>query len=180
MLAHVITVREINPFARHGIMKLDDMKVLLKGSTNLRSYLLHLLQKFELALTWDGRSLLLPSLLPDEYQLRAGYPDCEVKVPIQARGWLWRLKQQLQYQNSNISRSPSVDQKGPQGPLLTLSKPGSLFCFTVMYDGYWDSYDIEKTIAKCSSKKAMCVAFVCGQNSSRLLGYIFDRIFFQK
>ena len=34
----------------------------------------------QVALTWDGRNLLIPSLLPDEYHLRAGYPDSEVTV----------------------------------------------------------------------------------------------------
>lgn len=65
-------------------MKTDDLKILFKSSkfspSNIRSYILNLIQKFEVALTWDNRTLLIPSLLPDEYQLRAGYPDCEVKV----------------------------------------------------------------------------------------------------
>lgn len=30
MLAHVVTVREINPFAKNGIMKLDDLQLLFK------------------------------------------------------------------------------------------------------------------------------------------------------
>lgn len=84
ILAHVITIREINPFAKNGLMKTDDLKILFKSSTfapaNIRSYLLSLLQKFEVGLSWDNRTLLIPSLLPDEYQLRAGYPGCEVKV----------------------------------------------------------------------------------------------------
>lgn len=67
-----------------GLMKTDDLKILFKSSkftpSNIRFYILNLIQKFEVALTWDNRTLLIPSLLPDEYQLRAGYPDCEVKV----------------------------------------------------------------------------------------------------
>ncbi|KRZ25882.1 Leucine-rich repeat serine/threonine-protein kinase 1 [Trichinella pseudospiralis] len=89
VLAHVITVREINPFAKGGLMKVDDLKILHKATrlsvANIRSYALNLLQKFEVALTWDNKTLLIPSLLPDEYQLRAGYPGCNVKVPVNAR-----------------------------------------------------------------------------------------------
>ncbi|KRZ86414.1 Leucine-rich repeat serine/threonine-protein kinase 1 [Trichinella sp. T8] len=89
VLAHVITVREINPFAKGGLMKVDDLKILFKATrlsvANIRSYALNLLQKFEVALTWDNKTLLIPSLLPDEYQLRAGYPGCNVKVPVNAR-----------------------------------------------------------------------------------------------
>ncbi|KHJ44662.1 kinase domain protein [Trichuris suis] len=86
ILAHVITIREINPFAKGGVMRMDDLKILFKATklsaSSLRSYALNLLQKFEVALTWDNQTLLIPSLLPDEYQLRAGYPGCDVKVPV--------------------------------------------------------------------------------------------------
>lgn len=68
MLAHVVTVREINPFARSGIMKLDDLNLLFRntngGHSSNRSYIVSLLNKFEVALTWDSRTLLIPSLLP--------------------------------------------------------------------------------------------------------------------
>lgn len=53
-----------------GIMKLDDLKHIFK-STNLnladaQEYIVNLLNKFEVALTWDNRTLLIPSLLPSE------------------------------------------------------------------------------------------------------------------
>jgi len=89
MLAHVVTVREINPFAPTGVMKLDDLQLLFRsaqvqGNGNRRwvfirtlykaylimifsvyfSYIVSLLNKFEVALTWDSRTLLIPSLLP--------------------------------------------------------------------------------------------------------------------
>jgi hypothetical protein len=84
VLAHVITIREINPFAKNGLMKIEDLKLLFKSNKfstlTVRGYILNLLQKFEVALTWDGRNLLIPSLLPDEYQLRADYPDTQVVV----------------------------------------------------------------------------------------------------
>ncbi|XP_017968519.1 leucine-rich repeat serine/threonine-protein kinase 1 isoform X2 [Drosophila navojoa] len=68
MLAHVVTVREINPFAPTGVMKLDDLQLLFRSvhaqSNGNRSYIVSLLNKFEVALTWDSRTLLIPSLLP--------------------------------------------------------------------------------------------------------------------
>jgi hypothetical protein len=33
ILAHVVTVREINPFARTGIMKIDDLQHVFKSSS---------------------------------------------------------------------------------------------------------------------------------------------------
>lgn len=103
MLAHVVTIREINPFARTGIMKLDDLKHIFKasniGSVDTRGYIVNLLNKFEVALTWDSRTLLIPSLLPSEEdiimaQLYPGqfHPMVKVKVPLRSRGWAIRNK----------------------------------------------------------------------------------------
>ncbi|CAK1555976.1 unnamed protein product [Leptosia nina] len=70
ILAHVVTVREINPFANNGIMKVEDLAHVFKASPALgggeeaRSLGMSLLNKFELALCWDGRALLVPPLLP--------------------------------------------------------------------------------------------------------------------
>ncbi len=51
-------------------MKLDDLKHVFKSSTlnlsNAQNYVVNLLNKFEVALTWDNRTLLIPSLLPSE------------------------------------------------------------------------------------------------------------------
>lgn len=103
MLAHVVTIREINPFARNGIMKLDDLKHIFKASNigpmDARGYIVNLLNKFEVALTWDSRTLLIPSLLPSEedMQLAQMYPGqvssiVKVKVPLRSRGWAVRNK----------------------------------------------------------------------------------------
>ncbi|XP_063840315.1 leucine-rich repeat serine/threonine-protein kinase 1-like isoform X2 [Scylla paramamosain] len=96
MLAHVVTIREINPFARNGIMKLDDLKHVFKSSTcapvDAKSYIVNLLNKFEVALTWDNRTLLIPSLLPSEEQLRSGLPGTDVRIPVRSRGWAIRNK----------------------------------------------------------------------------------------
>lgn len=51
-------------------MKLDDLKHVFKssnlGPVDTRGYIVNLLNKFEVALTWDNRTLLIPSLLPAE------------------------------------------------------------------------------------------------------------------
>lgn len=94
MLAHVVTIREINPFARSGIMKLDDIQHVFKSSTistiDTQGYIVSLLNKFEVALTWDYRTLLIPSLLPTEEDLIRN--NQVVKIPVKTRGWHVRAK----------------------------------------------------------------------------------------
>lgn len=91
MLAHVVTVREINPFARTGIMKLADLQHVFKssclGAANNRGYIVSLLNKFEVALTWDARTLLIPSLLPAEE-----HTSLENAVKIRVSFWILILK----------------------------------------------------------------------------------------
>ncbi|KAL3278816.1 hypothetical protein HHI36_016337 [Cryptolaemus montrouzieri] len=109
MLAHVVTIREINPFARTGIMKLDDLRHIFKanniGGIDTKGYIVNLLNKFEVALTWDSRTLLIPSLLPTEEEMINSqmHPELynllvKVKVPLRSRGWAIR--------NKKISLSP--------------------------------------------------------------------------
>lgn len=94
MLAHVVTIREINPFARSGIMKLDDIQHVFKSSTissiDTQGYIVSLLNKFEVALTWDCRTLLIPSLLPTEEDILRN--NQIIKVPVKTRGWHVRAK----------------------------------------------------------------------------------------
>lgn len=85
ILAHVVTVREINPYAKNGIMSTDDLKHLFKGSCALsdaKSYIVNLLNKFEVALTWDSRTLLIPSLLPTEKSMLSGATGTDVRVKV--------------------------------------------------------------------------------------------------
>lgn len=108
MLAHVVTIREINPFAPNGIrinkfysdvkeaymfliwltgiMKLEDLKLVFRSSSSApseaQSYVVSLLNKFEVALTWDSRTLLIPSLLPSEDQTAYGLPGSDVRVKV--------------------------------------------------------------------------------------------------
>ncbi|XP_011493971.1 PREDICTED: leucine-rich repeat serine/threonine-protein kinase 1 [Ceratosolen solmsi marchali] len=94
MLAHVVTIREINPFARSGIMKLDDIQHVFKSSristADTQGYIVSLLNKFEVALTWDYRTLLIPSLLPTEEDLLRS--NIIIKIPVKSRNWHMRTK----------------------------------------------------------------------------------------
>lgn len=86
ILAHVVTVREINPYARNGIMSTDDLRHLFKASssapTDTKAYIVNLLNKFEVALTWDSRTLLIPSLLPTEKLMLSGSTGADVRVKV--------------------------------------------------------------------------------------------------
>lgn len=55
-------------------------KILREKFRLFRVCLLNLFQKFELALPCLNKMCLLPSLLPDEYLMRADYPGAKVKV----------------------------------------------------------------------------------------------------
>ena len=65
-------------------MKTEHLLQLFKNSNtaplDAQNYLLSLMNKFELALTWDNRTLLIPSLLPTEEQLQAGHPGSDILV----------------------------------------------------------------------------------------------------
>ncbi|XP_046975207.1 leucine-rich repeat serine/threonine-protein kinase 1 [Vanessa cardui] len=86
VLAHVVTVREVNPFASNGIMRVEDLCHVFKASPALgggeeaRSLGASLLNKFELALCWDARSLLVPPLLPERE------PRCP-QLALRSRAW---------------------------------------------------------------------------------------------
>ncbi|KAJ8705805.1 hypothetical protein PYW08_012851 [Mythimna loreyi] len=86
VLAHVVTVREINPFANNGIMKIEDLAHVFKASPMLArgdeasSLGVSLLNKFELALCWDSRLLLVPPLLPRS-------PPATQQLPVRSRSW---------------------------------------------------------------------------------------------
>lgn len=84
ILCYVIEMPIIALFFSLGIMKIEDLKHVFKSSNcapnDAKTYILSLLNKFEVALTWDNRTLLIPSLLPKEAQLRLGLPGCDVRV----------------------------------------------------------------------------------------------------
>lgn len=67
-----------------GIMKLDDLKHVFKssnlGPVDTRGYIVNLLNKFEVALTWDNRTLLIPSLLPAEDDVHTAAVKVKVRL----------------------------------------------------------------------------------------------------
>uniref|UniRef100_A0A182IMZ8 non-specific serine/threonine protein kinase n=1 Tax=Anopheles atroparvus TaxID=41427 RepID=A0A182IMZ8_ANOAO len=113
MLAHVVTVREINPFARTGVMKMDDLQHVFKssclGSNNHRGYIVSLLNKFEVALSWDARTLLIPSLLPTEEDSSSDRM-VTVKIATRSRGWVSRARRNPLLGMTPTMSLPSYDQ----------------------------------------------------------------------
>ncbi|XP_034942841.1 leucine-rich repeat serine/threonine-protein kinase 1 [Chelonus insularis] len=140
MLAHVVTIREINPFARCGIMKLDDIQHVFKSSTisstDTQGYIVSLLNKFEVALTWDYRTLLIPSLLPTEEDILRN--NLLVKIPVKNRGWHIRSKK-----ITSPIQSPSVagDKGKLQYPLTSRPQPDCsvtrLLLMSYFPSGFW-------------------------------------------
>lgn len=67
-------------------MRLEDLQLVFRSSTSApseaRAYVVNLLNKFEVALTWDSRTLLIPSLLPTEDQTAYGLPGSDVRVKV--------------------------------------------------------------------------------------------------
>uniref|UniRef100_A0A8D8E4R7 non-specific serine/threonine protein kinase n=3 Tax=Culex pipiens TaxID=7175 RepID=A0A8D8E4R7_CULPI len=147
MLAHVVTVREINPFARTGVMKMDDLQHVFKssclGTNDNRSYIVSLLNKFEVALSWDARTLLIPSLLPVEEDSTAERV-VTVKIATRSKGWVMRATRR---NPSTTSYEPVVPSE-PQTPTLnnacdiqTLPRPeqtiSRLLLMSYFPSGFW-------------------------------------------
>ncbi len=75
-------------------MRTEDLKLLFKDVSfkpdDIKSYIIDLLSKFEVALMWDERNLLIPSLLPTEQDLRLGLPQTDIRVSgCGGEGWGW-------------------------------------------------------------------------------------------
>ncbi|KAL7304930.1 hypothetical protein TKK_0002728 [Trichogramma kaykai] len=144
MLAHVVTIREINPFARSGVMKLDDIQHVFKSSTvassDTHGYIVSLLNKFEVALTWDYRTLLIPSLLPTEEELLRS--NVSIRIPVKSRGWHMRSKMMSQ----NSQNSPMISYNSPSnggGESVLTSRPQAdcsitrLLLMSYFPSGFW-------------------------------------------
>lgn len=69
-------------------MRLEDLQLVFRSSTSApaeaQAYVVNLLNKFEVALTWDSRTLLIPSLLPTEDQTAYGLPGSDVRVKVKS------------------------------------------------------------------------------------------------
>ncbi|XP_072749395.1 leucine-rich repeat serine/threonine-protein kinase 1 [Anoplolepis gracilipes] len=142
MLAHVVTIREINPFARSGIMKLDDIQHVFKSSTissvDTQGYIVSLLNKFEVALTWDCRTLLIPSLLPTEEDILRN--NQIIKVPVKTRGWHVRVKK-ITSPIFTCLGAPSSDKSNAECVLTSRSQPDCsvtrLLLMSYFPSGFW-------------------------------------------
>lgn len=82
-------------------------------------YIVSLLNKFEVALTWDYRTLLIPSLLPTEEELLRS--NISIKVPVKSRGWHSRSKM-IASPMVAFSQSPSIEKSSNIESILT-SRP---------------------------------------------------------
>ncbi|KOX77506.1 Leucine-rich repeat serine/threonine-protein kinase 1 [Melipona quadrifasciata] len=136
MLAHVVTIREINPFARCGIMKLDDIQHVFKSSTissiDTQGYIVSLLNKFEVALTWDYRTLLIPSLLPTEEDILRN--NQIIKIPVKTRGI------ELKYSNITLLRLKEVNYNLKNSPYDYRQ-----YKFKLKQDGIWCTVDLKNS-----------------------------------
>lgn len=111
ILSHVVTIREINPHIKNGLMKIDDLSYLFKSvdvnlSGGVQSYVVNLLNKFEVALTWNSQYLLIPSLLPSDPQSIGDRQDFHVKMAPRIRG---RSTVRRFEHNKSTARSTSIE-----------------------------------------------------------------------
>ena len=69
-----------------GIMRTDNLSLLFKNfslhTDDVQSYIINLLSKFEVALLWDQKHLLIPSLLPDEDMIMNSFSRQSAQVSI--------------------------------------------------------------------------------------------------
>ncbi|CAI2297514.1 unnamed protein product [Caenorhabditis sp. 36 PRJEB53466] len=89
-LTSIVVLRSPNLPA--GLLSTDAINPLTRGFKSgalsmLKAQLLDLLHKFELALATQPRQLLIPSLLPDEYRLRADFLGAAVKIRMKMAQW---------------------------------------------------------------------------------------------
>jgi len=158
VLAHVVTVREVNPFAPHGLMRTDDLLFLFKGKghSNLPQYVMSLLSKFELAVPFDPSRLLIPSLLPPQQPVHSSSSligtEVKVRVPLRSRGWALKTRRHLSHDSlktlSSSSESPSAEHppttpnhgsvegnvRGGPGPLPPLQR---FLLLSYFPSGFW-------------------------------------------
>ncbi|KAJ8302243.1 hypothetical protein KUTeg_021230 [Tegillarca granosa] len=75
MMAQVVTVPQINPFIKNGILRKNDVRLLFTGKKLEENFIfpkslipqyLKLLEKFEIALPYSEEELLIPSRLPEK------------------------------------------------------------------------------------------------------------------
>jgi hypothetical protein len=75
-------------------MRTADLKILFKNAAfkpeDIKTYIIDLLSKFEVALRWDNENLLIPSLLPAELAMLHRLPGTDVRVRYHYVGFVKR------------------------------------------------------------------------------------------
>ncbi|KAJ1361787.1 hypothetical protein KIN20_021128 [Parelaphostrongylus tenuis] len=138
-LAAVVALR--SPHKAAGILSQDALIPLSKqfrsteAGPPLRGALLDLLQKFELALPCVGRRLLVPALLPDEYQLRADYPAASVRISAKVSSWTIHSNKLPVISHQSIARTiglwqRTVDHPPPPPNNHSNDTSGTVFLFS--------------------------------------------------
>uniref|UniRef100_A0A0N4ZX28 non-specific serine/threonine protein kinase n=1 Tax=Parastrongyloides trichosuri TaxID=131310 RepID=A0A0N4ZX28_PARTI len=103
IMGKMILMKEIignnGVYDKHGFLKLCNVvwngmglkKRNTKDGGKIGSILLEnlfdILHKYELGLVFQVKNVLIPSLLPGEYQLRAGYPGSSIRVKVKFNLW---------------------------------------------------------------------------------------------
>lgn len=128
VLSHVVTIREINPHVKNGLMKMDDLGHLFKSidvnlSGGVQSYVVNLLNKFEVALTWNSQYLLIPSLLPSNPDsINEDTRDFQVKIQgPRTRGR--SIVRHMEPGSRQAKRSSSIDPRGATGEQMNGLSP---------------------------------------------------------
>ncbi|UJR21881.1 hypothetical protein I4U23_024954 [Adineta vaga] len=84
LLAQSIAHEQTNGLARHGLMKINELPNTFQETNvfvkNNISILLPLLQKFDLAITWDNQHLIFPPLLPVHLSLNTISSHCRASI----------------------------------------------------------------------------------------------------
>src|SRR5690606_19153030 len=86
------------------------LKLLFKNiscsTSDIKSYIINLLNTFEVALSWDSRTLLIPSMLPTEEMLISGQIKADIRIPIRVRGTGAKSFQSLSQCSTPLPGSP--------------------------------------------------------------------------
>lgn len=83
ILAQILINEQTNGLSRHGLMKISELFNNLQEDSMLNSFIVPLLQKFDLAITWDNQHLIFPPLLPERLNMDAMvdfFADFELNV----------------------------------------------------------------------------------------------------
>lgn len=173
ILSHVVTIREINPHVKNGLMKIDDLGHSFKSMDinlggGVQSYVVNLLNKFEVALTWNSQYLLIPSLLPRHPSSLGEQRNYQVKLAPRMRGRSVVRRQELN--RAQATRSTSIDpvKRGAKQQRTQLDQADELKNF------YEFEYRPEEAINRLVLLRYLPAGFLARLQSAILSDPIFD------